>query len=371
MKNKPKKTTATIMIVDDSPTNLSVLIDYLYNSGFKILIANDGESALTIAQRGRPDLILLDIMMPGMNGYETCQCLKQDRRTKDIPVIFISALSKSMDKVKGFSVGGVDYITKPFQQDEVLARVTTHLTIQRQKKDLAKLNATKDKFFSIISHDMRGIFTPIAGASDIISRIAEKYDDARLKKFSGMMVISVRIAVKLFENLLEWSRTQQIDMPFEPSNVSLTHLVNETMGLFQEHQKSKNIHIINDIIDDDLQVYVDDNMVKTIVRNLLSNALKFTPSGGKITLKAIKVDDFIEVSVSDNGIGINSNSIDKLFLLQNAKSNPGTDGEKGTGLGLILCKEFVEKNGGQIFVNSSVHYGTTVGFTLPEARKSP
>ncbi len=366
MTDYAKDATATIMLVDDTPANLSVLIDYLNHFGFEILIATDGEGALTAAKAGQPDLILLDIMMPGMDGYQTCQCLKQDRSTKDIPVIFISALSESMDKVKGFSVGGVDYITKPFQQDEVLARVTTHLTIQRQKKELAEVNATKDKFISIISHDMRGIFTPIAGSSDLMRRMLSKSDDERLKKFSNRLSTSVRNALKLFENLLEWSMLQQGNISFVPSTVSLTQLVDETMDLLQEHQKSKNIQFVNEIIDD-VQVRGDVNMIKTVVRNLVSNALKFTPSDGTITMTSRKIDGFIDVSVSDNGIGMSSDKLEKLFVLQETKSNPGTDGEKGTGLGLILCKEFVEKNGGTIWVNSCVNQGTTFGFTLPEA----
>ena len=362
-------TTTTVMIVDDTPTNLSVLIDYLNNFGFEILVAVDGEGAISSAIAGQPDLILLDIMMPGMDGYETCRRLKQDPITQDIPVIFISALSESIDKIKGFSSGAVDYITKPFQQDEVLARVTTHLTLQRQKKELAELNATKDKFFSIISHDMRGIFVPIMGSTDIIKRMVKKYDDDRLNKFSKNLSSSVKNAIKLFENLIEWSRLQQGNMEFVQSKLSLKDLIAQTVDLFMEHQKSKNIKIINEVIDD-FQVYGDENMIKTIIRNLISNALKFTNSGGKITLKAKKQDSLIEVSVSDSGIGINPDKVKDLFTLKQQKSVVGTGGEHGTGLGLILCKDFVEKHEGKIWVNSIVGHGSTFTFSLPELDKN-
>jgi signal transduction histidine kinase len=363
--DEEKEPTATILLVDDTPTNLSVLIDYLNEFGFEILIAVDGEGALTAAKAGQPDLILLDIMMPGMDGYETCKRLKEDINTREIPIIFISALSESMDKVKGFSSGGVDYITKPFQQDEVLARINTHLTLQRQKKELAELNTTKDKFFSIISHDMRGIFTPIVGSSDLIKRMVAKYDDDRLKKFSNNLSTSVKNALKLFENLLEWSRLQQGRMSFEPSHISLTDLVAQTVDLFSEHQKSKNIQIINNI-KEIYHVSGDANMINTIIRNLVSNAMKFTHSGGTITLDAQKNNDFIEISVSDSGIGMTSEQMDELFRLKKTKSRKGTDGERGTGLGLILCKDFVEKHGGKLWVNSIMGKGTTFEFSLPE-----
>lgn len=363
--DEEKEPTATIMLVDDTPTNLSVLIDYLNEFGFEILIAVDGEGALTAAKAGHPDLILLDIMMPGMDGYETCKHLKKDPITKEIPVIFISALSESMDKVKGFASGGVDYITKPFQQDEVLARINTHLTLQRQKKELAELNTTKDKFFSIISHDMRGIFTPIVGSSDLIKRMVTKYDDDRLIKFSNNLSISVKNALKLFENLLEWSRLQQGRMAFDPLPLSLTELIAQTVALFSEHQKTENIQIVNNV-NDVFNVSGDANMIKTIIRNLVSNALKFTHSGGTIHLNAQNNDGFIEISVSDSGIGMPQEKIDALFQLQHSKSSKGTDGERGTGLGLILCKDFVEKHGGKIWVNSIVGKGTTFEFSLPE-----
>jgi len=355
----------TVLIVDDTPTNLSVLIDYLNEFGFEILIAIDGEGALTAAKAGKPDLILLDIMMPGMDGYETCKRLKQDPSTKEIPIIFISALSESMDKVKGFSSGGVDYITKPFQQDEVLARINTHVTLQRQKKELAELNTTKDIFFSIISHDMRGIFTPIVGSSDLIKRMVAKYDDDRLTKFSNNLSTSVRNALKLFETLLEWSRLQQGRMSFEPTNISITELVAQTVDLFSEHQKTKNIQIVNHVTET-FHASGDENMIKTIIRNLVSNALKFTHSGGKISIEAKRKDGFIEMSIADSGIGMTSEKINELFALKKSKSIKGTDGERGTGLGLILCKDFVEKHGGKIWVNSIVGKGTTFQFSLPE-----
>jgi len=361
-----KTENATIMIVDDTPTNLSVLIDYLNEFGFEILIAVDGEGAITSARAGQPDLILLDIMMPGMDGYETCRILKQEHTTKDIPVIFISALSESMDKVKGFSSGGVDYITKPFQQDEVLARITTHLTLQRQKKELEELNDTKDKFFSIISHDMRGIFTPIVGSSDLIRRMVKKYDDSKLNKFSNNLSSSVRNAIKLFENLIEWSKLQQGNMEFIPSNLSLKELINQTVELFIEHQKTKNIQIINNLVED-FKIQGDENMINTILRNLISNALKFTNSGGSVTISAKKQDSKIEVSVSDSGLGMKPDKVKNLFTLKQQKSNIGTNGERGTGLGLILCKDFVEKHNGKIWVESTVGQGTTFTFSLPES----
>ncbi len=146
---------ATILVVDDNPTNLRVLVDYLGEIGYRTLVANSGERALTQLERVQPDLILLDVMMPGIDGFETCRRIKAAPAAADIPIIFMTALSETQHKLDGFQAGAVDYVTKPFQQEEMSARISTHLMIQRQRRELERVNAAKDVFISVIGHDLR------------------------------------------------------------------------------------------------------------------------------------------------------------------------------------------------------------------------
>ncbi|ETR73361.1 MAG: sensory transduction histidine kinase [Candidatus Magnetoglobus multicellularis str. Araruama] len=242
----PKK--STVLVVDDTPTNLSVLLDYLNRSGFKTLIAQDGEGALEQADFANPDIILLDIMMPGIDGFETCKRLKANDTTKDIPVIFMTALSDTVDKVKGFQYGAVDYITKPFQQEEVLMRITTHLTIQHQKKALNDLNqklmasnATKDKFFSIIAHDMRSAFTPMVGYSDLLMRAASDQKSEKLSKYAKNMQIMIDNAHKLFKNLLDWARIQRGAMAYKPNHFDLYSIGMSNIAFLMSSAKEKTL----------------------------------------------------------------------------------------------------------------------------------
>jgi signal transduction histidine kinase len=367
---------STILVVDDTPTNLSVLLDYLNQSGFKTLIAQDGEGALEQADFARPDIILLDIMMPGIDGFETCKQLKANETTKDIPIIFMTALSETVDKVKGFQFGAVDYITKPFQQEEVLMRITTHLTIQHQKKALNDLNqelmasnATKDKFFSIIAHDMRSAFTPMVGYSDLLIRAAGELENAKLIKYAENMQLMIDNAHKLFKNLLDWARIQRGAMAYKPNHFDLFSIGMSNVAFLLNSANQKKIELKLDIKKNTL-CFADNNMVDTILRNLISNAIKFTREGGTVTLTSIDNDNWIEISVIDNGVGIAPENQEKLFTIDNKHKSPGTAGEQGTGLGLILCKELVEKNGGKIWVTSNKDEGSCFGFTLKKSDKT-
>jgi len=368
---------STILVVDDTPTNLSVLLDYLNQSGFKTLIAQDGEGALEQADFARPDIILLDVMMPGIDGFETCKQLKANDATKDIPIIFMTALSETVDKIKGFQYGAVDYITKPFQQEEVLVRITTHLTIQHQKKALNDLNqelmasnATKDKFFSIIAHDMRSAFTPMVGYSDLLSRAAGELENSKLLKYAANMQIMIDNAQKLFKNLLDWARIQRGAMTYQPNHFDLFSIGMSNIAFLMGAAKQKNIELQLNIEKKTLCV-ADNNMVDTILRNLISNAIKFTREGGTVSLSSEMLDNnWLEVKITDNGVGIAPENQEKLFTIDNKHKSPGTAGEQGTGLGLILCKELVEKNEGKIWVTSKKDEGACFHFTLKKSDKT-
>ena len=358
---------AIVLIVDDSPTNLSVLFKYLSEMGLKVLVAQSGESALEQITYERPDIILLDVLMPDMDGFETCRRLKAHESTREIPVIFMTALSDKENIVAAFEVGAVDYIPKPFHQEEVLARLATHLTLQRQRMELYTLNATKNKFFSIVAHELKEAFATLVSLSNYLVLVLPGGDDTNIHKAAEMAESSVQHTVKLLENLLNWGKIQNGEMEFHPQLIDLQKIVLEQIMLFRGLVREKQIALAH-TIPAPLMVYTDQNTAGMVLRNLLSNAIWFTPQGGEVTVSAKVTDGFVAIVVADTGIGISPQHLAKLFRIDQKFKRKGTAGEYGTGLGLILSKELIEMNGGQIWIESEVERGTTVTFTLPREK---
>lgn len=364
----------TILIVDDNKKNLQVLGSFLREQEWRIVVAIDGAAALKLVERLLPDLILLDIMMPEMDGYEVCRKLKSKDQTKEIPVIFLTAKNDTEDIVEGFRVGGVDYITKPFKQEELIARIKTHIELQRSKAiireqadKLKKTIKTKEKMYGIIGHDLRG---PIGNMSMLFDHLTS--DSFELTDQENLELIdSLRKTAKetfyLLENLLYWANFQTGSIAFNPENINVNEITGQTFYLLTSSAGNKNIELINKTGDD--FVRADKNMVKTVMRNLVSNAIKFTQSGGKVVVSAKNEGEMIKISISDNGIGLSEDKRKKLFRDDEIITSRGTDNESGSGLGLKLSKEFIEMNKGKIDVESRIGEGTTFYFILPEADK--
>jgi len=361
-----------ILIVDDIPANLKVLGDILKGEGFKVRPVPNGNLALQVASKEKPDLILLDIMMPDMDGFEVCRKLKENPGLSDIPVIFISALNDTSDIVKALKSGGVDFITKPFQADEVAARVKTHLQLYRQSivlreqsMQLKELIATKDKFFSIIAHDLRGPLGGFMGLTEMMADESMELSPEMQKEMIVDLNESARNIFNLLENLLEWSRMQQGQTVYQPETIGLKSLVEECILTLLETIRKKDIQLTVDI-QEDQEVFADSNMLQSVVRNLISNAVKFTPRGGKVAISAGYTENMRSVIVvRDTGIGMNDAMIANLFRLNVNNSRPGTEGEHSTGLGLHLCKEFIERHNGEIWVESEAGKGSAFYFTIP------
>lgn len=360
-----------ILIVDDVDKNLQVVGNILGEKGLTISLAKSGKQAIKIAKRILPDLILLDINMPELNGYETCEILKNDKETSNIPIIFLSALNEKEDIVKGFDYGAVDYITKPFNKAELLSRVFTHLELQFSRKkliekneELKELNATKDKFVSIISHDLKSPFNAILGFSRMLLKNFEKYDEEKREKLINSVNNSANRAFKLLENLLEWSRLQTGKIEVKPTKVKPSCLIYEVVLFCDPIAANKEIKVESEINYDDF-IFVDKEMIKTTLRNLVTNAIKFSFKGRTVILKTKKENNNIIFMVSDTGTGIEAEYINKLFKIDSKLSKTGTANETGTGLGLILCHEFVEKHGGKIWAESEIGKGSTFSFSIP------
>ena len=638
---------STILVVSDNPLRLGSFADYLRLRGFTVLIINKAGDVLKTAVEEKPDMIILDIFLPGVDSFETCRRLKEGDDTHDIPVMFMSALTETIDKVKGFEAGGVDYITRPFHHEEVLARMTAHLRIRSLQKSLQEnntrleqeiqqrkqteealreseerfkvlaestfegvivhdkglildvnhvmedmfnyqrselignnaldlmmaefregilsnirteyenlteaegirkdgtvfpvelqakalpyqgrsvrvaairdvtwrkqaenallesqryirniiessldmiitvdhkrcivefnnaaqqvfgyspeevigkeinmlyahpeesslvhrmmleqgqlvwevvnkrkngeefpcllsastlydvhgevvgymgvsrditerkkaqeellaahnelkekneqlreLNASKDKFFSIISHDMKNPFTILLGFSELLALNIDRYDEDRVKSLVKRIYSAAQKLYALLENLLTWAKIQRGMMECSPACINLRTIIQENIDLFTPQAEKKQITLFNDI-QEDASAYADVSMVKTILRNLISNGLKFTSSDGSVRISSTEHDEhFIELSVSDTGIGISEDILSQLLRIDTQYTRVGTAGEEGTGLGLILCKELVEQNRGEIWVESKVGKGTTFRFTLPKTAEN-
>lgn len=353
-----------ILIVDDTPKNIQVLSSILHDRGYNICIATSGRQALESLKTEAPDLILLDIQMPAMDGFEVCKALKSNPATKEIPVIFLTAVIEHEKILEGFEIGAVDYITKPFNISELNARVATHIEISRSRAKLIELNATKDKFFSIIAHDLRSPFTAILGFSKLLLDNMDRYPADQTRKFVDNIYQTSKSTFELLQNLLEWSIMQTGKHTLKINKNNLKTIVDDISLLYSNIAESKNIILQNNITHD-IITFCDVEMTKTVLRNLISNAIKFTDNEGLISINTVINASDVEIQISDSGVGIAAENIPYLFLIERNISTLGTNEEKGTGLGLILCKELIEKQGGKIWVESNSGIGTTFKFTLP------
>ncbi len=251
---------------------------------------------------------------------------------------------------------------------DITGKVKTENNLIESEHKLRKLNTTKDKFFSIIAHDLRGPFNSMLGFANLLVNKFDRFDIRKQKEFLGILADNLENTYKLLENLLLWARTQRGTLDFYPEKENLYLLSSETIELLRQSAANKAIFLINQI-PEDIYVHADKNMLLTIFRNLLSNAIKFTPKEGKIVISAgLTTDEYkqnlVEISVKDSGVGIEKEKRAQLFKISENISTKGTEGESGTGLGLILCKEFVEKHGGTIKVESEVWKGSSFIFTL-------
>jgi len=235
--------------------------------------------------------------------------------------------------------------------------------IKKNNIELVELNATKDKFFRIIAHDLRNPFSSILGFSDLLIANLHKYNQEKTLQFVKNINITAQNTYELLENLLEWSSAQTGKIQFKPEKIVLETIVDNVLELTAGNSMAKNIQV-NYETNENIEVYADKNMLNTILRNLVTNAIKYTQKNGCVKITASKIEKQILISVTDNGVGMDKNIVDKLFKINEKISTPGTENEQGTGIGLILCKEFVEKHGGTIWAESQINKGSVFMFTL-------
>jgi len=259
-------------------------------------------------------------------------------------------------------IEGAIYVARDIRQQKEAER-----RIKEYVEQLKQLNASKDRFFSIIAHDIRSPFTAVLGLADILAKDAQDLNPDEIKEFSSNLHSQSKAIYDLLENLLEWARMQTGRVKFNPVNIDLHRFVNEATGIYSGLVNQKKVDL-NITCDPGIKVFADENMLSTVFRNLTSNAIKYTNEGGSILIDTKEIDDnFVEVSVRDNGVGISLDDQEKLFKIDEHLSTKGTNNEEGTGLGLILCKDLVNKNGGEITMDSEAGKGTTFKFTVPKS----
>lgn len=369
---------AKILLVDDTQANLDVLCELLEREGYAISMAPNGEVALRIVKRVKPDLILLDVMMPGLNGFEVCEHLKADEDTKNIPVIFITAETLTESVVSGFGVGGVDYILKPFREEEVLVRVDTHLQINHLSQALASNNdalrnanqeiqlATerKSRFLANITHELRTPMTAIIGFTEMaLLREGDRLSERQRGNLEKVIASSRRLA-DMVNELLDLSKIEAGHIDVEISQVNLHDWVTECCDTVRPLLKP-NVELIVDVAEDVGDIASDGKMLRQILMNLLGNAVKFTEAGHVRVQVGLDVDaDGFVLSVSDTGPGIPADAIETIF--DEFQQVPGTAPKhKGTGLGLSITKSLIQLLGGSIGVESEWGKGTTFVVHLP------
>ncbi len=353
----------TILIVDDTPANLGVLVETLGTAGYNLMVAEDGEEALAQTAQTQPDLILLDVMMPGIDGFETCRRLKSRDATRDVPVLFMTALNEIGDKVKAFGAGGVDYITKPIEHEEALARVRTHLTLRRLRRELETQLALKERFMRIAGHDLRNPLCLILMAADMAKRQHGAANGVgKYLENIGESAAQMRRIIDTFLEIRTGGTSSGL-----VSRVDLDLVGDAVVRQHRPAAERKRIALATDFTAPLPFARGDAGLAYQACTNLLSNALKFTPVGGRVTVRTLARDQHVRVAVEDSGPGIPEHERALLFREHVRLSPRPTAGEETHGLGLAIVKHLVESQAGAVGADFPATGGSVFWFELPAA----
>ena len=363
-----KITKATILIVDDNPNNVQLLKAVLTMRGFHILVAKNGFQALEKIKEELPDLILLDIMMPGMDGFETCKKIKEQPHSTTIPIIFLTAKSHIDDIIKGFELGAVDYITKPFSSNELVARVEIHLKLKFSQETVIRQRNELREMVQILCHDLSNPLGAVISSLELA-----EYDPGFLNENKDLLLSYVRRQYEIIGLVRELREIAEDKSTFAISPVDLTNAVNESIETLHYQLTRKNINAIVDLEKDTLVLAEKVSLINSVLNNLLTNAIKFSYPHSTITVTSKNEGDQVLVTISDKGIGVPSGLMDKLFSIDRRSTRFGTLGEKGTGFGMPLVKKFITEYGGTLEITSRDEnerpedHGTCITITLKRA----
>lgn len=361
-----------ILIVDDVISNVLLLKVLLTNEKFAIVTASNGGQALEQVEKENPDLILLDVMMLDMSGFEVAQQQKSNTKTAEIPIIFLTALNSTTDIVKGFQVGGNDFISKPFNKEELIIRVTHQISlvaakrvIVRKTQELERTIVARDRLYSVIAHDLR---SPIGSIKMVLNMLILNLPEEKIgREMSDLLTTANQTTEDVFallDNLLKWTKSQIGKLNVVYQDIDIVEVVDGVVEIYNMIARVKKIKIREEK-PSSLAVLGDIDMVKTIVRNLLSNAIKFSNEDSEILVKLEEKEGMAVINVQDHGCGMDEESQKKLLHTDTHFSIFGTNNEEGSGLGLLLCQDFIQKNGGKLWFTSTKGEGSTFSFSIP------
>ena len=360
-----------ILIVDDVVSNVLLLKILLTNEKYQVCTANCGNMAIEQAKAEKPDLILLDVMMPDITGFDAAQILKKDPETAHIPIIFLTALNNPSDLVHGFQVGANDFLTKPFNKEELVVRVFHQIKlvaatriIERQNAELRATIGNRDKMYSVIAHDLR---SPMASIRMVLNLVAASASPELIGQEMYDLLDKANEESEdvhdLLDNLLKWTKSQTGRLTVVRQDLDLNDIIPGVVDIFEMIAQNKHIKLNYQTSASSVIVTADNDMLKTVVRNFMSNAIKFTPENGSIDIILSTEGDYAKVSVRDHGVGIAPERLSSIF--NKGETTYGTGGEEGSGLGLQLCQDFATKNGGNCTVESVLGEGSTFSVLVP------
>lgn len=362
-----------ILIVDDVISNVLLLKVLLTNEKFNIVTAGNGTQALQQVEKEKPDLVLLDVMMPDISGFDVAKRMKENPQMSEIPIIFLTALNSTSDIVMGFRVGGNDFISKPFNKEELIIRVTHQISlvaakriIVAQTEELRKTIMGRDKLYSVIAHDLRSPMGSIKMVLNmLILNLPSETIGEEMYELLTMANQTTEDVFSLLDNLLKWTKSQIGKLKVVYQDIDMVEVLEGVCEIFTMVASLKNIKIIQEMPIGKVAVRADIDMVKTVIRNLISNAIKFSNEDSEVVVALTEEDGMAVVNVKDSGCGIDEENQKKLLHTDTHYSTFGTNNEEGSGLGLLLCQDFVIKNGGKLWFTSKKGEGSTFSFSIP------
>jgi signal transduction histidine kinase len=388
---------AHILIVEDDPANVDLLKAQLSDQGYLLESAGDGEEALEKISRRKPDLILLDIMLPKKSGFEICKSLKSKSDTRQIPIIMVTALKDIESRVKGITVGADDFLTRPVDRSELVSRVKSMLRIKRLHDELLRESENSHKtseqlerqqrimksmstqlmqashlkyeFIVSMSHALRTPLNVIIGFSEILQDELVGVLNERQKKYVSNVLYGGQELQRLITNIVDVFKIDAGKVPVEATEFSLRDLVEATLQKYAAAARENEITISIDIAPDVTRIYADPQKLQIVLDNLLSNAFNATPSKGKIIVHAVHDEDFVQMCVEDTGRGLSPEDCSKVFLEFYKTSEPSVAATAGSGLGLTISKKLILLQGGSMWADSTRGVGSKFFFTLPCPRK--
>ena len=369
-----KRKKPVVLVVEDHIRTIPLLKAILKKENWEIAVAKDGREAIEKVNNIYPDLILMDVMMPELNGFEACKIIKDNPETKDIPVIFLTVINQMEDIVKGFETGGVDYITKPFNHRELLARVRHHMELklakdsikeknkelEKSNKELKKLNKLKNNFLKIVSHDIRYPISAIISFSSLL--LTKKLGNSLNKNQKDIIQIIKDTAEKHLtysRDLLELALQEQEELILKFEKVQIKKLIDQSIESNKFFAEKKNVILINNV-SKDMIIKVDGNKIFQVFNNILDNAIKFTPPDGKVEITSTQKNGSSLIKIKDNGTGMTEKKIQELMSDGKIYSTQGTENELGTGLGIKICRKILEAHNGKIFISAKEGDGCEV-----------